>query len=598
MRVDKIKIKGFRNFDDEEIFFQAKTLIIGANDVGKSNLLYALRLLFDKTINEHDLELAASDYNAYSGTDEIEITVTICNITEDCLLSAFVGFVKDGTTLIRYSNTKNGSYKIFMGFSEETLSELSSRQYIKRLNMQYVDTNRDLFSFLKRERNQMLNLAKEKRTPEIEREDELKTAAIQSNLNTINEQVSSLHYVSAALEQVNNELSELSIHNEDQNVRFVAGDSDAEKLLDSLALAYSTDENLLAIGGDGRNNQIFLATWAAKQNIQKSLDHITFYAIEEPEAHLHPHQQRKLSEYIQNRFDGQVFITSHSPHIASRFNPEGMVRLYAKNKFTYAACGGCSEMLKTVFSEFSYRLNALSSETFFSDGVFLVEGTSEVLLYTALAQELGIDLDRYNISILSVEGIGFKPYVAICKALNIPWVLRTDNDIFAKPTKKPTEHYYAGVSRIMGIFSQICSSDNELLKHWQEHKQDNEWDYKFDNPTAAALELNVYIKERAADFGLFLAKEDLEKDLANGPLRDILMQYYGKSNDNTLIKAMQTKKAENMLDFLATHHTDLRLLSGDDILKPLDALKQTVEERTRPHHDQKSDTETARNLRA
>lgn len=48
MKIDKIHIKGFRNFDDEEITFQAKTLIIGANDVGKTNLLYALRLLFDK----------------------------------------------------------------------------------------------------------------------------------------------------------------------------------------------------------------------------------------------------------------------------------------------------------------------------------------------------------------------------------------------------------------------------------------------------------------------------------------------------------------------------------------------------------------------
>lgn len=165
MRVDKIKIKGFRNFDDEEIVFQAKTLIIGANDVGKSNLLYAMRLLFDKTINEHDLELTDSDYNAYSDTDEIEITVTVCDITEDCLISAFGGLVKDGTILIRYSNTKKQSYKIFMGFSEDTLIEYPSRQYIKRLNMQCVDTNRNLFSFLKRERNQMLNLAKERRTP-------------------------------------------------------------------------------------------------------------------------------------------------------------------------------------------------------------------------------------------------------------------------------------------------------------------------------------------------------------------------------------------------------------------------------------------------
>ena len=71
MRLEKLHIKGFRNFNDTEIVFQKKSLIIGANDVGKSNLLYALRLLFDKTINEHDLELSESDYNSYSGTDTI-----------------------------------------------------------------------------------------------------------------------------------------------------------------------------------------------------------------------------------------------------------------------------------------------------------------------------------------------------------------------------------------------------------------------------------------------------------------------------------------------------------------------------------------------
>lgn len=106
-------------------------------------------------------------------------------------------------------------------------------------------------------------------------------------------------------------LGEISVHNLDQAVCFVAGESNVDRLLDNLILAYSNGNNPLSIGGDGRNNQIFLATWISKQHIQESVDHITFYAIEEPEAHLHPHQQRKLASYIMDKFNSQVFITTH-----------------------------------------------------------------------------------------------------------------------------------------------------------------------------------------------------------------------------------------------------------------------------------------------
>lgn len=41
-------MKGFRNFKDTKVNFNEKTLIIGANDIGKSNLIYALRILLDK----------------------------------------------------------------------------------------------------------------------------------------------------------------------------------------------------------------------------------------------------------------------------------------------------------------------------------------------------------------------------------------------------------------------------------------------------------------------------------------------------------------------------------------------------------------------
>ncbi len=585
MKISSIHIKGFRNFNDEQITFQDKTLIIGANDVGKSNLIYALRLLFDKAISERDLELSDSDYNAYSGANEIEITVTITDVVEECLLSAFGGYVKDGTLLIRYTNSKGGSYQLFVGFSENTLAEITTRQYIRRLNMQCVDTNRDLFGFLKHERVQMLRLAKEKLSEAATLEDTQKAAEIQEKLNSINAQVSSMHYITSALDHVNQELGKLSIHNEDQTVQFIAGESDAGKLLDNLSLAYSSADHPLTLGGDGRNNQIFLATWIAKQNIQKSIDHVTFYAIEEPEAHLHPHQQRKLSEYIQNHFNDQVFITSHSPHIASRFDPQSIVRLYPKAKYTHAACGGCSSMLQKVILDFGYRLNSLSAEVFFADGVFLVEGTSEVLFYHALARALSIDLDRLNVSIISVEGIGFKPYVAVCNALNIPWALRTDNDIFSKPTKQPTHNYYAGISRIMGILKEICAgSDNSLCDYWDKHAAENEWTYQMDPPATASV-LNTYIRTQTVTYGLYVSDVDLESDLANSALQATLMKHYNKRSTNTLIKAMQTKKAENMMHFLSQNQASLSCLDNDKIASPLKNLRDKVSERIHPAND-------------
>jgi putative ATP-dependent endonuclease of the OLD family len=584
MKIEKVHIKGFRNFEDEEIVFQPKTLIIGANDVGKTNLLYALRILFDKSISEHDLELNDSDYNAYSNADTIEITATICDVTEDCLLSTFGGAIKDGSVIIRYTNSKNGQYSIWMGYNEEVLAEYPTRQYIKRLNMQYVDTNRDLFKFLKQERMQILQISKELLKEEQKEADEEKTKGIQNALNEINNQINSLNYVLSALENVNTELAELSADNEDQKIRFIAGESDAGKLLDNLTLSFSTGNNLLSIGGDGRNNQIFLATWIAKQNIQKNVDHVTFYAVEEPEAHLHPHQQRKLSTYIQEKFGEQIFITTHSSHIAAKFTPANILRLYTLKKKTYAASGGCSDILKEVFENFGYRMNALSAECFFASGVFLVEGVSEVLFYTALSNAINVDLDRLNITILSVEGVGFKPYIAVCDALNIPWVMRTDNDVFAKPSKKPEKNYYAGVSRIMGILSQIENADNELIQYWAEHNKENEWAYKT-KPTTQAIGLNKYIRKNITSYGIYLSNVDLETDLAQSSLYAILKKYYGKRTESSLVKAMQKYKAKNMMNFLSEKHSELGILSEDDISKPLISLKNSVEERIHPEYE-------------
>ena len=96
MRIAKLTICGFRNFASQEITFGDKTLLFGANDSGKSNLLYALRILFDPSFNSRHFELNESDFNVETNASSVEITAELTDVHEPCLLSAFRGDLKDG----------------------------------------------------------------------------------------------------------------------------------------------------------------------------------------------------------------------------------------------------------------------------------------------------------------------------------------------------------------------------------------------------------------------------------------------------------------------------------------------------------------------
>ena len=72
MIINKVKIEGFRNFERTEINFNDKTLIIGSNDVGKTNLIYALRLLLDKSLSERDIEPELTDFHIAENGEQSE----------------------------------------------------------------------------------------------------------------------------------------------------------------------------------------------------------------------------------------------------------------------------------------------------------------------------------------------------------------------------------------------------------------------------------------------------------------------------------------------------------------------------------------------
>lgn len=206
------------------------------------------------------------------------------------------------------------------------------------------------------------------------------------------------------------------------------------------------------------------------------------------------------------------------------------------------------------------------------------------MLYTALAQQIGIDLDRLNISIISVDGIGFKPYIKICRALCVPFTMRTDDDIFTKTKKGEELNYFAGISRVMGIYKELISINpktDQLINYWKKNKNKNEWLEEAESPKES-ISLNNYIRRQLDKFNIFLSINNLEEDLVDSDLRSSLSDFYGETDREELVLIMQTRKAENMLDYLEKCEKDLAVLNEDNIAAPLKRIVSLIKSEVHP----------------
>lgn len=588
MLLESVQIKGFRNFVDTVVHLDKSTLIVGGNDTGKTNLLYAIRILLDPTLSSKELELTESDFHVGDACEKIEIIVKLVEVTEKCLISAFGGSRSDdGIVYIAYSTTRDGDYRFATGYpvtesggdnsgddvfpNFEDLDKCTSRYYLRQLSMEYVGSSRDLSGFLKRQQRTLLELARGSRTDVEEAEDANSIQGIQTSLENLNADISDLHYIADSLKAVNNEMGNLSANNTGYEARLVAGNTDANKLVDNLRLAYLYKNAPLTFGGDGRSNQLYFVTWMAERKISptSAQEKVVLFAVEEPEVHLHPHQQRRLAQYISSGLDEQMLMTTHSPQIISNFYDGRILRLSALPGQSGTVAHGCEATVDAALERFGYRLNPITAELFFCSGAFLVEGVSEKIFYTALSRSLGIDFDRQNLSIISVEGVGFKKYVQVCTALGIPFALRTDNDIFSIP--KTSRYRYAGIQRAVDLLDvlPISPERNDAITQSRANASLLEWDGM--NPEQANIDAGKRIIEKLKSCGIYLADRDLETDLANSAISNQLQSHYGISDITKLIAKMQQRKAENMHGFISEAN-GLDQLANSALAEPLYAF--------------------------
>lgn len=578
MHLSKVKIKGFRNFKKITVNINPKTLVIGANDIGKTNLIWAIRLLLDRSLNDFQIEPKDSDFYAFEETNSFSIKLFFENVIEDCVVSKLKGHISNDDKLVlgyeAFRNKSSGvkSFKLYAGQSNSKLEEIEDRFYRKVLNLRYISSRRDFHSFINREKRNLFEVAKDNRNEDELKKDEELYSEIKSDLGSIDTKIPKLNFISEATVTINEELKKLSLHHTKEKIVFDTSTSNIDNFINNVSIASNNNNENVVIGGDGRLNQIYLALWASKNELSKeNLKEVSIVCIEEPEAHLHPHQQRKLAEYLNSRIFGQVILTSHSPQIACEYNPNSIVRLYSKDKQTNIASNGCSEIINDAFEDFGYRLSIIPSEAFFSDVVLLIEGPSEDLFYRTLSKQIGIDLDKLNISVLMVDGIGFSTYVQILNALEIDWVLRTDNDIIKIPRKE--EYRFAGVQRCISLYKKYCASDDETEKILEKNESLLKG-FESQSPPVKNVEGSKKIIADLEAYNMFISSVDLENDIFNSELKQEIIDYFVDLKAHEIVPAMQKRKASFMYSFLKSRKDKLIILKDKNIAKPLVACQE------------------------
>lgn len=511
MKISKIEIKNFRNFKHVIVDTAQSMVLVGANDVGKSNFIYALRLVLDKRLSIFDRKLSADDF--WQGIEPwggeiiqimIQFTDYENDINQRCLLDTHTdGRVGYASLTYVYEpkpeisdpkKAKENDYHAFVYGGGDKQKNVGW-SYLNNLNLSYIDALRNAETELVAKRQPLKNLMA---LYDINA-DALKDA--ESHIQALNDVVGNTPEIKNLETDVNRILSEMKehIHELDPVLRLIANDADA--ILRSLRMLLHTNR-LLALNTTslGLANLLYLALYLLdiekREKIEKPTSgdeyELIVPAIEEPEAHLHPHIQRLLFEKFMERKHVPLILSTHSPYIAS-VAPVDSILMFRKinsektTQITSTANLRSQLTDEIEFDDLQRYLNVTHAELLFARAILFVEGVSEEFMIPSLAKMIGIDLDKYGITVCNINGMYFGPYLKLVgkKGLQIPFAVLTDGDKHVD-----SEDYY-GLKRSIKLLDCLDIDSASLTEAY--NKKD--WPCVFETLAQSGIFVNEWSLE-------------------------------------------------------------------------------------------------------
>ena len=159
---------------------------------------------------------------------------------------------------------------------------------------------------------------------------------------------------------------------------------------------------------------------------------LTVLAVEEPENHLAPHYLGRIMRVLRkvaSSQSGQVILTSHSPSIMARVEPEE-VRYLRLDAETYGTLVRSINLPPEASETHKFVREAVRTypELYFARLVVLGEGDSEEIVLPRIAECHGVPIDTSFVSIVPLGGRHVNHFWRLLDGLDIPYVTLLDLD--------------------------------------------------------------------------------------------------------------------------------------------------------------------------
>lgn len=232
-------------------------------------------------------------------------------------------------------------------------------------------------------------------------------------------------------------------------------------------------------------------------------------AIEEPEIYQHPIRARSFARTLvelSQQATVQVVLATHSPYFVQpeqfaalhRFSyASGKTRVQSASVTSVSASSGIAA--DKVEKAISAHVPTEFSEGFFAEAVGLVEGQTDRVVIEAVAARLGKHLDRYGVTIASVDGkAGIRVARAILQSLGVPTYVLADGDHGTAAHKYPTDQTKQAAASAShkaetdGLVASLPSASTVF---------EGSLPYAFGDPTVVCADFTIW-------------KDDLEEELS------------------------------------------------------------------------------------